>query len=126
MLYSPAETDEKCEDQACLSPSELTIVVAVGNPLEIRFGSEGIYPCKNNDQDCDSEKIQMRDEFDCRLDFDRTTGQMTRKDFKGSGSCAELRTENWRATTDNPPGADDVFLRIESAHPDDRYVASKS
>ena len=122
MLYSPAETDEKCEDQACLSPSELTIVVAVGNPLEIRFGSKGIYPCENNDQ-CPDEKILMTDEFDCTLDFDRGTGQMTRGDFTGSDtSCETLRTDNWRATTNNPPGEDDVFLRIESAHPDDRYL----
>ena len=114
-LYSPGE--EVCDGSACLDPKDQTIIVAVGSQLQIRWGSEGIYPCSDA---CDGEKIQMQDGAGCDINFNTDTGDMTREKFVGD-ECKQTRDEDWRATTKNPPNEQDVFLLIERAHPDDRY-----
>ena len=58
----------------------------------------------------------------CNLDFNRDTGRMERENFYGTG-CEQLRTDSWAATVDDPDDPTDVYLKIESAHPDDRYLS---
>ena len=103
-----------------VSPTNQTILVAVDSPLEIIFSSTQIYPC---DAACDSEKIQMslNNVLGCTLNFDRDTGTMTRDNFSKQ-PCKDSRSDSWRATTSNPPHADDIYLKIERAHAHDRYL----
>ena len=103
-----------------VSPTNQTILVAVDSPLEIIFSSTQIYPC---DATCDSEKIQMslNNVWGCQLNFDRDTGTMTRDNFSKQ-PCKDSRSDSWRATTSNPPHADDIYLKIERAHAHDRYL----
>ena len=103
-----------------MSPTNQTILVAVDSPLEIIFSSTQIYPC---DATCDSEKIQMslNNVLGCTLNFDRDTGTMTRDNFSKQ-PCKDSRSDSWRATTSNPPHADDIYLKIERAHAHDRYL----
>ena len=123
MLYSP---DEVCKGESsgspvCLNPSQQTIIVAEGSPVRITLGSRGLYPCADNT--CESDKIQMAHQNGpCTLDFNRDTGRMEREDFYGTG-CDQLRSDSWAATVDDPDNPDDVYLKIESAHPDDRYLS---
>ena len=116
-LHSSAE--QVCDGSACLDPKDQTIIVAVGSQLQIRWGSSGIYPCDPTDG-CNGEKIQMQTGDSCEIAFNKDTGDMTRGEFLGP-DCKLTRDEDWGATTSNPPNAQDVFLLIERAHPDDRY-----
>jgi len=103
-----------------VSPTNQTILVAVDSPLEIIFSSTQIYPC---DATCDSEKIQMslNNVWGCQLNFDRDTGTMTRDNFSKQ-PCKDSRSDSWRATTSNPPHADDIYLKIERAHAHDSGI----
>ena len=104
-------------DSACLNPENQTIIVAVGGRLQLRWESEGLYPCAE-DPCTTNEKIRLVDGNRCEISFNRDTDDMDSTDFS---SCENSRDESWRATTKNPPNVDDVYLLIESAHPDDRY-----
>ena len=88
-----------------------------GQPIEIKLASEGIYPC---DGACPSDKIRAYDGTgDCFLSFSRETNRMTRDDLVGP-DCEKTRDQSWAATANDFPNSNDVFLKIESAHPDDR------
>ena len=94
--------------------------MAVGGQLQLRWESEGLYPCANDP--CDNqEKIRLLDGSgggkQCEIGFNRDTEDMDSTNF----DCNPTRDENWRATTKNPPNVDDVYFLILSAHPDDRY-----
>ena len=87
-----------------------------GQPIEIKLASTGIYPCDGACQD----KIRAYDGTgDCCLKFSRETNRMTRDDFIGT-DCEKTRDQSWAATANDFPNSNDVFLRIESAYPDDR------
>ena len=128
MLYF---SERVCEGESspspvCLDPSFQTFIVAEGSTLRISLGSEGLYPCA--DDNCDSDKIMMAHQNGpCTLEFNRDTARMKREDFRGTGTtCDELRTDSWAATVDDPDNPNDVYLKIESAHPDDRYLSLSS
>ena len=88
-----------------------------GQPVEIKLASTGIYPC---DGACPPSKIRATDgSGDCYLGFNRETNDMSRNDLNGDG-CENTRDQSWKATANDFPNSNDVFLKIEAAHPDDR------
>lgn len=123
MLYFSGQV---CSPSPCLNPdnnNNLSIIVAVDSPLVFTFDSEGIYPCTQNGGTCPNDKVVMTDEFDdCILKFNRDSDQMDRDKFEGTNedACKASRTDQWRATA--ATGENIVFLRIEAAHPHDRYT----
>ena len=92
MLYLSERVCKGETSPVCLDPSFQTIIAAEGSPVRISLGSEGLYPCADNN--CDSDKIQMAHQLGpCTLDFNRDTGRMERGNFYGTG-CDQLRTES--------------------------------
>ena len=88
-----------------------------GQPIEIKLASTGIYPC---DGTCPDDKIEATDGTgDCYLSFSRETNRMDRTNLIGP-DCEKTRDQSWAATANDFPNSNDVFLKIESAHPDDR------
>ena len=67
--------------------------------------------------------MSLNNVWGCQLNFDRDTGTMTRDNFSKQ-PCKDSRSDSWRATTSNPPHADDIYLKIERAHAHDRYLWS--
>ena len=90
-----------------------------GQPIEIKLASTGIYPCTPTP--CPNDKIRAYDGTrGCHLKFSReTTTTMTRGNLDGT-DCEKTRDQSWAATANDFPNSNDVFLKIESAHPDDR------
>jgi len=123
LQFSRTMSERVCKGETnpvCLNPSSQTIIVAEGSTVRISLGSEGLYPCAENN--CESDKIQMAHQRGpCTLDFNRDSDRMERGNFYGTG-CDQLRSDSWAATTDDPDNPNDVYLKIESAHPDDSGV----
>jgi len=114
--------EKVCSGQACLDPSTKTIIVREGQPIEIKFESEGIYPCDPDPDDCDFDKITVdlgTHSSGCTLKFNRETPRMDRDDLTPSSNCQNTRDSSWAATANDFPSSSDVFLKIDSAHPDD-------
>ena len=117
---SPITGIENCEGQACLDPYNKTIIVREGQTIEIKLASKGIYPCDGGTCGSgNSAPIRATDVQGCYLKFSRETSRMTRDDLLPS-DCKNTRDSSWAATANDFQSSDDVYLKIESAHPVDR------
>ena len=84
MLSSSERVCKGETNPVCLNPSSQTIIVAEGSTVRISLGSEGLYPCAENN--CESDKIQMAHQRGpCTLDFNRDSDRMERGNFYGTG-----------------------------------------